>query len=86
MANAMKIREHMRVLGSDGEPVGTVDHLEGDKIKLTRTDSMAAGKHHWLPTSWVENVDEDEDEVLLGLPAADAMRQWDAQSPTDARL
>jgi hypothetical protein len=33
MDNMSKIREHMEVLASDGQRVGTVDHMEGaDKI------------------------------------------------------
>jgi hypothetical protein len=44
------IREHMEVLGSDGQHVGTVDHLEGaDKIKLTKHDA-GDGKHHYIGT------------------------------------
>ena len=37
MFNKGDIKEHMEVLGSDGQHVGTVDHLEGsNQIKLTR--------------------------------------------------
>ena len=34
--DAMQIKEHMDVVGSDGQHVGTVDKLEGQQIKLTR--------------------------------------------------
>ena len=64
--NTEQIREHMEVVGSDGNHIGTVDHLEGeDRIKLTRDDS-ADGQHHYIPTSWVEKVDET---VHLSMPA-----------------
>ena len=43
MANASQIREHMEVVGSDGEHVGTVDKVEGDRIKLTKDDPQAQG-------------------------------------------
>ncbi|MDU2926289.1 DUF2171 domain-containing protein, partial [Bradyrhizobium sp.] len=33
------IREHMEVIGADGAHVGTVDRVEGNRIKLTRKDS-----------------------------------------------
>ena len=47
MAKADNIKEHMEVIAADGEHIGTVDHLEGpDKIKLTKTDPKAGGKHH----------------------------------------
>jgi hypothetical protein len=51
------IREHMEVIGSDGQHVGTVDHMDGaDKIKLTKADSKD-GQHHFIPLSLVDHVD-----------------------------
>ena len=41
MTDANAIREHMEVIGADGVHVGTVDHVEGDRIKLTKADSGA---------------------------------------------
>lgn len=44
------IKEHMEVLGSDGQHVGTVDYMEGtDQIKLTKSDEDADGLHHFIP-------------------------------------
>ena len=51
--DATKIREHMPVVCSDNEQFGTVDHLQGDTIKLTKDQS---GQHHWIPTEWVRSV------------------------------
>lgn len=68
------IREHMEVLGSDGEHIGTVDHLEGeDRIKLTKSDAAADGRHHFIPIDWVDHVDAH---VHLSMPSRDAMNQW----------
>ena len=50
------IKEHMPVIASCGKQVGTVDHLEGDQIKLTKSGS-ADGQHHLIPTAWVSKVD-----------------------------
>ena len=41
MTDANAIREHMEVIGADGVHVGTVDSVDGDRIKLTRSDSSA---------------------------------------------
>jgi hypothetical protein len=68
------IREHMKVVGSDHQPVGTVDHVEGDRIKLARSDPQAGGKHHYIPAEWVERVDGDE--LLLRQSAREACSQW----------
>lgn len=42
--------------GAEGVHVGTVDHLDGDYIKLKKSDSKD-DQHHWIPISWVESVD-----------------------------
>ena len=74
MAALSQIREHMEVLGSDGEHVGTVDHLEDDDmIKLTHTNSPD-GKHHYLSTDFVDRIDEH---VHLNLTAAEAVEEWE---------
>ena len=39
MADASAIKEHMEVIGADGVHVGTVYHVDGDRIKLTKNDS-----------------------------------------------
>ena len=58
MDSMSKIREHMEVLASDGQHVGTVDHMEGaDKIKLTKSDPSSSGQHHLIPIGWVHHVD-----------------------------
>ena len=36
MADASSIREHMEVIGADGVHIGTVDKVEGQRIKLTK--------------------------------------------------
>lgn len=46
MADLSEIKEHMEVVGADGAHLGTVDKVEGDRIKLTRADSGSHGDHH----------------------------------------
>jgi hypothetical protein len=46
MADISQVREHMEVIGADGVRVGTVDNVEGKRIKLTRADSGSHGDHH----------------------------------------
>ena len=75
MADTAAIREHMEVVGSDGQHVGTVDHVNGDQIKLTRNDPAAGGQHHLIPTSMVASVDT---QVRLSQPADRVRQQWQA--------
>lgn len=51
--NTSDIVEHMEVVGSDGERVGTVDHLA---VKLTKNDPEAGGEHHVIPFELVDGV------------------------------
>jgi hypothetical protein len=44
MIDLSLINEHADVIGADGVHVGTVDHFDGNRIKLTKTDSIAG--HH----------------------------------------
>ena len=77
MANTSNIREHMRVIASDGEHVGTVDHLDGQQIKLTRNDPEVQGQHHYIPANWVASIDEH---VHLNKTSQEVTRQWTTDS------
>jgi hypothetical protein len=71
------IREHMEVVGDDGEHIGVVDAVENDMIKLTRSDPQAQGEHHWIPLAWVVGVDQV---VRLSQSSHAAMEQWSTDS------
>ena len=63
MSNLSDIREHMEVIGADGVHIGTVDRVEGERIKLTKADSGMGshkGHHHYLPKSLVAAVEGDK--------------------------
>lgn len=69
-----QIREHMEVLGSDGQHVGVVDGMEGeDRIKLTKNDPKSDGLHHYIPMDWVDHVDAH---VHLSKTSHEARREW----------
>jgi hypothetical protein len=61
MSGFENIREHMEVIGADGAHIGTVDHVEGDRIKLIRADSGVAhtDHHHYIPRGLVAEVEGD---------------------------
>ena len=62
MVGQNDIREHMQVIGADGVAVGTVDRLEGDRIKLMKKDSgfgSHEGHHHYISRGLVAAVDGD---------------------------
>jgi hypothetical protein len=74
MIDPSKIREHMEVIGSDGQPVGTVDKVEGNRIKLTKSDPAAQGQHHYIPLDSVNSVEGNS--IRLSQTAQEAKRQW----------
>lgn len=68
-----KVSEHMEVVGSDGEHVGTVDKVRGDRIVLTKNDADAGGRHHSIPSRWIDSVD---DKVRIRKTAQEAKNEW----------
>ena len=68
-----QVNEHMEVVGSDGQHVGTVDKVRGDRIILTKADKDAGGHHHSIPSKWIQTVD---DKVTISKTADEAKREW----------
>jgi len=81
MADLSQIKEHMEVIGADGVHVGTVDHVDGDRIKLTKKDSTAdvegaeggahSGHHHYVSVGLVADIEGDK--VRLSASGANAV-------------
>ncbi|MBM6594717.1 DUF2171 domain-containing protein [Microvirga pudoricolor] len=60
MTDISQIKEHMEVIGADGTHVGTVDRVEGERIKLTKKDSGEGshkGHHHYISTALVAEIE-----------------------------
>ena len=63
MGDFSTIREHMDVIGADGVHIGTVDKVEGDRIKLTKADSGQGGHqghHHFIGRALFADVEGDK--------------------------
>ena len=69
-----QIREHMEVLGSDNEHVGTVDRVAGDRLILTKSDPEAGDVHHSLMCTAIDRIDGDK--VILDTTAEQARMRW----------
>lgn len=80
MVDVSNIRNGLAVIASDGEPVGAVDKVEGDRIKMTRKDSTD-GAHHFIPLAWVARVEE---RVHLNRTGADVRTAWGSDRATTA--
>lgn len=71
------IRNGMQVIGSDGGMVGTVDSLEGERIRLQRSAPAGGGQHHYIPSVWVTRVDVH---VHIDREAALARDEWTTEA------
>lgn len=60
MSDLSRITEHMKVVGADGVHIGTVDKVEGNRIKLTKADSGShPDHHHYISGGLVAGVEGD---------------------------
>ena len=61
MADLSRIKEHMEVIGADGVHVGTVDSIDGDRIRLIKRDSGShRSHHHYISGGLVAEVEGDK--------------------------
>jgi hypothetical protein len=78
MADLSKIKEHMDVIGADGAHVGTVDKVEGQRIKLTKKDSGEGshkGHHHFIAGNLVAEVEGQKVRLSANADVAVTMEQ-----------
>jgi hypothetical protein len=74
MIDNARIHEHMEVIGSDGQHVGRVDKLMGTEIELAKLDTASGLKHHYIPLSWVESIENEK--LCLDRTADRAKASW----------
>lgn len=74
MVMGENIREHMEGVGSDGGHVGRVDHVAGTEIELAKLDLGSGLKHHMIPLTWVDHIEDDK--VCLNLTKDAAKAGW----------
>jgi hypothetical protein len=72
------IKEHMEIIGADGVHIGTVDKVEGSRIKLTKKDSGEGshrGHHHFIDKSLVAEVEGNTVRLSANAAVAVTMEQ-----------
>ena len=75
MSSLDQVREHMQVIGADGVKLGTVDRVDGNRIKLTRVDSGVAhtDHHHYIPGGLVADIEGDNVRLSANADVAAAL-------------
>jgi len=72
MVDLSQVQEHMEIIGADGVHLGTVDKVEGDRIKMTKADSGSHGDHHhYLSRGLIAAVDGNQ--VRLSATSSSAL-------------
>jgi hypothetical protein len=69
MVNAEQIKGQMEVQGSDGKHIGTVDGIEGQRVRLA-----SGGMFHYIDFDMVDTIKDGA--VRLNKTAAEATRPW----------
>ena len=81
MIDHSKIKEHAEIIGADGVHVGTVDRVEGNRIKLTKKDSGEGkheGHHHYLDLGLVAEVEGETIRLSANADVAVAFEEEDS--------
>jgi hypothetical protein len=56
MTDLSQIKAHAEVIGADGVHVGTVDHVDGKRLKLAKSDSID-GHHHYIDAGLIAGIE-----------------------------
>lgn len=80
-----EIRENMEVIGADGVHVGTVDHIEDNRIKLKKTDNSGqhAEHHHYIELGFVADVEGDKVRLSANANVAVTLEEEASGRPVD---
>lgn len=76
-----QVRDQMEIVGNDGEHVGTVDKVAGDRIILAKSEA-SGGAHHSLSCSDVDRVEDNR--VILDCAGDEAKKRWQNEDRTRA--
>ncbi len=72
MVDLTQVSEHMEIIGADGVHIGTVDKVDGNRIKMTKADSGSHDDHHhYVSQGLIAAVDGNQ--VRLSASGASAL-------------
>lgn len=58
MFEKLRMKEHMEVTDINGQHLGTVDEIEDERIKLTKSDS-SDNRHHFVSLDDIDRIDDN---------------------------
>lgn len=80
-----KLSEGMEVIGADGVHVGTVDRVEGARIKLKKSDSYGRheGHHHYIELGFIAGIEGDKVRLSANSDIAVTLEEEPSGKPVD---
>jgi len=83
MADLSQIQPHAEVIGADGVHVGTVDHVDGERLKLTRKDSSDE-HHHYIDGGLIAGIEDGRIRLSANADVAILLEDRDADAEKDS--
>lgn len=79
------IKPGMEIIGADGVHVGTVDRIEGARIKLSVSDSFGhhEGHHHYVEMGFVAGVEGTKVRLSANADIAVTLEEEPSGRPVD---
>ncbi len=74
MVDMSQIKEHADVIGADGVHIGTVDHVQGNRIKLTKKSSTD-NHHHFITSDLIAEIEDGTVRLSANSDVAVTMEQ-----------
>lgn len=80
-----RIHENMEIIGADGVHVGTVDRVEGNRIKLKKTDNNERHNdhHHYVELGFVADVEGQKVRLSANADVAVTLEEEESGRPVD---
>ncbi|MEW9854121.1 DUF2171 domain-containing protein [Novosphingobium sp. M1R2S20] len=81
MVDLSQVSEHMNIIGADGVHIGTVDKVDGDRIKMTKADSGShSDHHHYISRGLVAAIEGDTVRLSANADAAVLLEEEESGS------
>ena len=83
MVDLATLQPHAEIIGADGVHVGTLDHVAGRRLKLTKADSTDE-RHHYIDGGLIASVEGGRIRLSANADVAVTFEETDAEVAADS--